>query len=69
MPSDNHPLHEKRTSNTTGSFRMVPTRWGSFFGQITKERAQARVVVHRIIAVGDYGDFEALVANAQHFNL
>jgi predicted SnoaL-like aldol condensation-catalyzing enzyme len=27
---------------------------GTFFGQITKERARARVVVHRIIAVGDY---------------
>ena len=27
---------------------------GQFFGQITRERARARVVVHRIIAVGDY---------------
>jgi predicted SnoaL-like aldol condensation-catalyzing enzyme len=27
---------------------------GSFFGKITRERARARVVVHRIIAVGDY---------------
>jgi predicted SnoaL-like aldol condensation-catalyzing enzyme len=27
---------------------------GKFFGQLTKERAQARVVVHKIIAVGDY---------------
>jgi predicted SnoaL-like aldol condensation-catalyzing enzyme len=27
---------------------------GKFFGQITQERARARVVVHRIIAVGDY---------------
>ena len=27
---------------------------GKFFGQVTRERAQARVVVHRIIAVGDY---------------
>ena len=26
----------------------------SFFGQVTQERALARVVVHRIIAVGDY---------------
>ena len=25
-----------------------------FFGQVTKERARARVVVHRIIAIGDY---------------
>jgi predicted SnoaL-like aldol condensation-catalyzing enzyme len=27
---------------------------GKFFGQVTKARARARVVVHRIIAVGDY---------------
>ena len=27
---------------------------GKFFGKVTKERARARVVVHRIIAVGDY---------------
>lgn len=27
---------------------------GTFFGQVTKERTRARVVVHRIIAVGDY---------------
>jgi predicted SnoaL-like aldol condensation-catalyzing enzyme len=27
---------------------------GKFFGRITKERARARVVVHHIIAVGDY---------------
>lgn len=27
---------------------------GKFFGQVTKERTHARVVVHRIIAVGDY---------------
>ena len=27
---------------------------GKFFGQVTRERARARVVVHRIIAVGDY---------------
>src|SRR5690348_5118511 len=27
---------------------------GKFFGQITRERARARVVVHRIVAVGDY---------------
>ena len=27
---------------------------GTFFGQVTKERARARVVVHRIIAMGDY---------------
>ena len=27
---------------------------GQFFGQVTRQRARARVVVHRIIAVGDY---------------
>jgi predicted SnoaL-like aldol condensation-catalyzing enzyme len=27
---------------------------GKFFGQVTRERARARVVVHRIIAAGDY---------------
>jgi predicted SnoaL-like aldol condensation-catalyzing enzyme len=27
---------------------------GKFFAQITRERARARVVVHRIIAAGDY---------------
>jgi predicted SnoaL-like aldol condensation-catalyzing enzyme len=27
---------------------------GQFFGKITRERARARVVVHKIIAVGDY---------------
>ena len=31
-----------------------PVALGKFFGQVTRERAQARVVVHRIIAVGDY---------------
>jgi predicted SnoaL-like aldol condensation-catalyzing enzyme len=27
---------------------------GKYFGQVTRERAKARVVVHRIIASGDY---------------
>ena len=27
---------------------------GKFFGQVTRERAKARVIVHRIIAVDDY---------------
>ena len=31
-----------------------PEALGQFFGKITQERARARVVVHRIIAVGDY---------------
>jgi predicted SnoaL-like aldol condensation-catalyzing enzyme len=31
-----------------------PVALGQFFGQITKERALARVVVYKIIAIGDY---------------
>jgi predicted SnoaL-like aldol condensation-catalyzing enzyme len=31
-----------------------PVALGKYFGQVTHERAKARVVVHRIIAVGDY---------------
>jgi len=31
-----------------------PDALGKFLRQITKERARARVVVHKIIAVGDY---------------
>src|ERR1700722_17068145 len=27
---------------------------GKFFGRVTRERAKGRIVVHRIIAVGDY---------------
>src|SRR5262245_22346914 len=27
---------------------------GKYFGQVTRERANARVIVHRLIAVGDY---------------
>jgi predicted SnoaL-like aldol condensation-catalyzing enzyme len=27
---------------------------GKYFGQVTRDRSKARVVVHRIIAVGDY---------------
>ncbi len=27
---------------------------GKYFGQVTRERANARAVIHRIIAVGDY---------------
>ena len=27
---------------------------GAYFGNVTRERANARVVVHRIVAVGDY---------------
>src|SRR5260221_1173795 len=31
-----------------------PVALGQFFGKITRERARARVVVHKIIAVGDW---------------
>lgn len=31
-----------------------PEALGKFFGKVTRERANARLVVHRIIAVGDY---------------
>jgi predicted SnoaL-like aldol condensation-catalyzing enzyme len=31
-----------------------PDALGKYFAQVTRERAEARVVVHRIIAVGDY---------------
>ena len=31
-----------------------PAALGKFFGKVTRERARARVVVHKIIAVGDY---------------
>jgi predicted SnoaL-like aldol condensation-catalyzing enzyme len=31
-----------------------PIALGQFFGKVTRERVRARVVVHRIIAVGDY---------------
>jgi predicted SnoaL-like aldol condensation-catalyzing enzyme len=31
-----------------------PVALGKFFAQVTGQRARARVVVHRIIAVGDY---------------
>ena len=31
-----------------------PVALGQFFGKVTRERARARIVVHRIIAVGEY---------------
>src|ERR1700736_5845500 len=31
-----------------------PVALGKYFGQVTRDRAKARVVVHRIVAVGDY---------------
>jgi len=59
-------INAKRSEESVGQF-MAPSyiqhnpliadgaqALGKFFGQLTKERARARVVVHRIIAVGDY---------------
>jgi predicted SnoaL-like aldol condensation-catalyzing enzyme len=51
-----------------------PEALGKFFGKITQERARARVVVNRIIAVGDYvwahvnflNLFNGPVARAEH---
>jgi predicted SnoaL-like aldol condensation-catalyzing enzyme len=31
-----------------------PDALGKYFGQATRQRAKARVIVHRVIAVGDY---------------
>src|SRR5580693_9382233 len=59
-------IHEKKSEEATAKF-VSPAyiqhnpliadgsvALGKFFGQVTRERAKARVVVHRIIAVGDY---------------
>jgi predicted SnoaL-like aldol condensation-catalyzing enzyme len=59
-------INEKRSEESVAQFMnpsyvqhnpLIPDgaeALGKFFGQITKERARARVVVHHIIAVGDY---------------
>src|SRR5260370_4115610 len=59
-------IHPKKSEEGTAKFVSTPyiqhnpliadgsVALGKFFGQITRERARARVVVHRIIAVGDY---------------
>ena len=59
-------INKKRSKDAVASFvnpayvqhnPLIPDgadALGEFFGQATKERAHARVVVHRIIAVGDY---------------
>lgn len=59
-------INQKRSEEAVGQF-VTPSyiqhnpliadgaeALGKFFGQVTKERARARVIVHRIIAVGDY---------------
>lgn len=59
-------IDQKRSEEATASF-LVPgyiqhnpliadgsVALGKYFGQVTRERAKARVVVHRIIAGGDY---------------
>jgi predicted SnoaL-like aldol condensation-catalyzing enzyme len=59
-------INQKRSEEATAEF-VSPTyiqhnpliadgsvALGKFFGQVTRERSQARVVVHRIIAAGDY---------------
>lgn len=59
-------INQKKSEESIGSFMapdyvqhnpLIPDgaeSLGKFFGQITKERSNARVVVHRIIAVEDY---------------
>src|SRR5258708_22761253 len=59
-------INEKQSEEATAKFVSLayvqhnpliadgPVALGKYFGQVTRERAKARVVVHRIIAVGDY---------------
>ena len=59
-------IHQKRSEEATAKYvspsyiqhnPLIPdgaVALGRFFGKITDERARARVVFHRIIAVGDY---------------
>src|SRR5258706_4226366 len=59
-------INQKKSEESISTFmtpgyiqhnRLIPDgaeALGKFFGQITKERANARVVVDKIIAVGDY---------------
>ena len=46
-------VHCRGTSSIT-TVADGPEALGKFFGKITGERALARVVVHKIMAVGDY---------------
>src|ERR1700676_5054149 len=59
-------INQKRSEEATAKFvspsyiqhnPLIPDRsvaLGQFFAKVTRERALARVVVHRIIAAGDY---------------
>src|SRR6266404_2119631 len=59
-------INQKKSEEGTAQFvspayiqhnQLIPdgaVALGQFFGKVTRERARARVVVHRIIAVGDY---------------
>src|SRR6478736_9080304 len=59
-------INQKRSEEATAKFispsyiqhnPIIPdgsVALGQFFGKVTRERARARVVIHRIIAVGDY---------------
>ena len=59
-------INQKRSEEATARFLspayiqhnpLIPdgsVALGQFFGKVTRERARARVVVHRIIAVGEY---------------
>ena len=59
-------INQKRSEEATGKYvnpsyiqhnPLIPdgsVALGQFFAKVTGERARARVVVHRIIAVGDY---------------
>src|SRR5579862_6745367 len=59
-------INQKRSEEATAKFvnptyiqhnPLIPdgsVALGQFFGKVTRERARARVVVHRIMAVGDY---------------
>ena len=59
-------INQKRSEEATAKFvspsyiqhnPIIPDgslALGQFFGKVTRERLRARVVVHKIIAVGDY---------------
>jgi predicted SnoaL-like aldol condensation-catalyzing enzyme len=59
-------INEKKSEEATAKFLssayvqhnpLIPdgsVALGQYFGKVTRERARARVVVHKIIAVGDY---------------
>ena len=63
---DDLMINQKRSEEATGKYvshsyvqhnPLIPdgsVALGQFFAKVTGERARARVVVHRIIAVGDY---------------